>query len=215
MKQIKKLSLSILLLLICTTSNAKNGQESLESHLQKHKQLSGQFTQVISSDTSSHTQSSTGEFWVKKPNKFRWNYSTPYVQKIISNGNKIWIYDEDLEQVSIKDSNASIDASPLSIILGGSSVHQYFSIMEFTNKEDKEDLQWLRLDPKTDSTGFEYISVGFKSGTLTRMNLKDNFGQTTQLLFTNLAIHTPIGDDTFEFQPPEGSDIFDESTTPH
>jgi len=189
-------------------SGAKNGQDSLQTHLQRYKNLSGQFTQIISSEKSSHTQSSTGEFWVKKPNQFRWHYSTPYIQKIISNGEKLWVYDEDLEQVTIKNASQSIGSSPLAIILGSTSLDKLFDI---TQLEDSNNLQWLRLTPKTESSGFEFINVGFKSGLLSRMILQDDFGQTTRLLFTDISIYTPIDSDTFEFKVPEGADVFDET----
>ncbi len=199
---------SILLLSFINVSFAKSGQDSLQSHLQNYQYLSGQFTQIISSEHSNHTQSSGGEFWIKKPNQFRWHYSTPYIQKIISNGEKLWVYDEDLEQVTIKNASESIDSSPLAIILGSTSLEQLFNISQLA---DKADLQWLKLTPKTDSSGFEYINVGFNNGLLSRMVLQDNFGQTTRLLFTGVSVYTPIDSEKFEFIAPEGTDIFDEA----
>ncbi len=198
----------ILLLSFISVSFAKSGQDSLQSHLQNYKHLSGQFTQIISSEQSNHTQSSSGEFWIKKPSQFRWHYSTPYIQKIISNGEKLWVYDEDLEQVTIKNAAESIDSSPLAIILGSTSLEQLFNISQLA---DKGDLQWLQLTPKTDSSGFEFINVGFNNGLLSRMVFQDNFGQTTRLLFTGVSVYTPIDSDKFEFEAPEGTDVFDEA----
>jgi len=189
-------------------SFAKSSQDSLETHLQRYKNLSGQFTQIISSEKSTHTQSSTGEFWIKKPNQFRWHYSTPYIQKIISNGEKLWVYDEDLEQVTIKGASQSINSSPLAIILGSTELSKLFNI---TQLDDDDNLQWLKLIPKDDSSGFEFINVGFKSGLLTKMVLQDNFGQTTRLLFTDVSIYTPIDSKVFEFKIPENADVFDET----
>ncbi|OUR89916.1 outer membrane lipoprotein carrier protein LolA, partial [Cycloclasticus sp. 44_32_T64] len=136
------------------------------------------------------------------------HYSTPYIQKIISNGEKLWVYDEDLEQVTIKNAAESIDLSPLAIILGSTSLEQLFNISQLA---DKDDLQWLQLTPKTDSSGFEFINVGFNNGLLSRMVFQDNFGQTTRLLFTGVSVYTPIDSDKFEFEAPEGTDVFDEA----
>lgn len=195
-------------LLITGTSFAKSNEETLLAHLSQYKELTGQFTQIIKSDQSGHTQSSTGEFWIKKPNKFRWHYSTPYVQQIISNGDKLWVYDEDLEQVSIKSAAQSIQSSPLAVILGSVSLDELFIIKSL----DKNDpLQWLKLTPKDESSGYDFINIGFKRGVLSRMALQDSFGQTTQLLFTGVTLHTPIADKIFEFKAPEGSDVFDET----
>lgn len=199
---------TFLMVFFVAVSFAKSSEDSLHIHLQNYKNLSGQFTQIISSEKSNHTQSSTGEFWIKKPNQFRWHYSTPYVQKIISNGKKLWVYDDDLEQVTIKDASQSIDSSPLAIIVGSTALDKLFDITEL---DDSDDLQWLRLVPKTESNSFEFINVGFKSGLLSRMVLQDNFGQTTRLLFTDVSVYTPIDSDTFEFKVPVGADVFDET----
>jgi len=199
---------SLFLLSVAMPSFASSSQESLEKHLQGYKNLSGQFTQIISSENSAHSQSSTGEFWIKKPNKFRWHYLTPYIQQIISNGESLWIYDEDLEQVSIKDASQSINSSPLAIILGSAELDKLFNI---TQLGDNDDLQWLSLTPIEESSGFEFINIGFKNGLLTRMVLQDNFGQTTRLLFTDVSVQMPIADDKFEFIVPEGADVFDET----
>ena len=198
----------LFLLSVAAPSFATSSQDSLENHLQGYKNLSGQFTQIISSENSSHSQSSTGEFWIKKPNQFRWHYSTPYIQQIISNGESLWVYDEDLEQVTIKDASQSIDSSPLAIILGSADLDKLFNI---TQLGDSDDLQWLSLTPLEESSGFEFINVGFKNGLLTRMVLQDNFGQTTRLLFTDVSVQIPIADDKFEFIVPEGADVFDET----
>jgi len=198
----------ILSLLITGASFAKTSEEPLLNHLSRYKQLTGQFTQIISADQGSHSQSSTGEFWIKKPNKFRWHYSTPYIQQIISNGHKLWVYDEDSEQVSIKGAAQSIQSSPLAIILGSVSLDELFTIKSI---EQNDHLQWLKLTPKDESSGYDFINIGFKRGVLSRMTLQDSFGQTTRLLFTDVTLHTPIADEIFEFQVPEGSDVFDEA----
>ena len=208
MKILRQFLCFLFLLSVAAPSFASSSQDSLENHLQGYKNLSGQFTQIISSENSSHSQSSTGEFWIKKPNQFRWHYSTPYIQQIISNGESLWVYDEDLEQVSIKDASQSINSSPLAIILGSAKLDKLFNI---TQLGDNDDLQWLSLTPIEESSGFEFINIGFKNGLLTRMVLQDNFGQTTRLLFTDVSVQMPIANDKFEFIVPEGADVFDET----
>ena len=93
--------------------------------------------------------------------------------------------------------------------MGSTSLDKLFVISLL---EEKDGLQWLKLTTKTDSSGFDYIHVGFKSGLLSRMLLKDSFGQTTRLLFTDVSVHTPIADDRFEFNVPEGVDVFEEAS---
>lgn len=208
MKTLNLYCCAILLLSMAQSSFAQTGAQSLQAHLQGYQQLSGQFTQLISSEKSTHTQTSTGSFWVIKPNKFRWHYITPYIQQIISNGTKVWIYDEDLEQVSIKQASNTIASSPLAIILGSGSLGELF---EVTTLIDKEGLEWFNLVPKNEDSGFELIKLAFQHGKLSRMLLNDSFGQRTRLLFSDVAVHTPIDEQLFEFEVPEGADVFDET----
>lgn len=198
----------LFLLVVSLSCFAENSNESLQTQLNSYQQMSGRFTQVISSEQSSKTQSSTGEFWLKKPSKFRWHYSTPYIQKITSNGEKIWVYDEDLEQVTVKESTQSIDSTPLAIILGSASIDKHFNVATLALKDD---LEWMRLTPKNESSGFDYIDIGFKNGLLSRMLLQDSFGQITRLLFTDVEVQADIDDDDFDFEIPEGTDIFEET----
>ena len=198
---------SVLMIACIGVCSAKGSEESFQIYLQNYKQVNGQFTQIISSGQSSNTQFSSGGFWIKKPNKFRWHYSTPYVQQIISNGEKLWVYDEDLEQVTIKDASQSIDSSPLSIILGSTSLDKIFDIVQSV---DSDDMQWLKLTAKTDSSNFEFINIGFRSGLISQMILQDNFGQTTRLLFTGVSLYTPVDDEFFKFNVPEEVDVFEE-----
>jgi len=208
MKYLSLYCCATLLLIMAQSSFAQTGAQSLQANLQGYQQLSGQFTQLISSEKSTHTQTSTGAFWVTKPNKFRWHYITPYVQQIISNGTNVWIYDEDLEQVSIKQASNTIASSPLAIILGSASLAELF---EVTERIDKEGLEWFSLVPKGEDSGFELIKLAFQHGKLSRMLLHDSFGQRTRLLFSDVAVHTPIDEQLFEFEVPQGADVFDET----
>lgn len=198
---------TILMLFGMMQSFADSNEPRLQRYLENYKSLTGQFTQMISSEKSQHIQSSAGEFWIQKPNRFRWHYSTPYVQKIISNGEKLWIYDEDLEQVTIKEASESIESSPLAVIVGATSLDTAFDV---TPVDGLDNLQWLRLIPKAESNSFEFIEVGFKNGLLSKMRLKDNFGQTTHLTFTDVMVDTSIDTNRFEFAVPEGADVFNE-----
>lgn len=198
---------TILMLFGMMQSFADSHETRLQRYLENYKSLTGQFTQMISSEKSQHIQSSAGEFWIQKPNRFRWHYSTPYVQKIISNGEKLWIYDEDLEQVTIKEASESIESSPLAVIVGATSLDTAFDV---TPVDGLDNLQWLRLIPKAESNSFEFIEVGFKNGLLSKMRLKDNFGQTTYLTFTDVMVDTSIDTNRFEFALPEGADVFNE-----
>ncbi len=197
-----------LCLLTSLNALAADSIHNLQSHLQTYQQLSGQFKQRVSSGNNADVHQSNGHFWIKKPNKFRWQYVMPYAQEITSNGLRVWVYDEDLEQVTIKPSSAAIASSPLAIILGSSSLEDYFKVSEVKKADG---LQWLLLIPLNDEAGFESVQVGFENSVLAKMLMQDNFGQTTQLDFSQVTIHSNLDDAMFEFKRPEGVDVFDET----
>ncbi|PCH84391.1 MAG: outer membrane lipoprotein carrier protein LolA [Piscirickettsiaceae bacterium] len=196
-----------LLMLFSVVTYADDAEQTLKQFLSTLHQMSGEFTQIIVSERGSTIRSASGTFKVKKPGLFDWQYKQPYEQQIVSNGQKIWIYDEDLEQVSIRQISESLNSSPLSIFVSDTPVDNIFDIKSIGTKEDAD---WVRLTPKTVDSSFEYIDIGFHHGQLSNMVLQDNFGQTTRLLFTNISKNTPIDDADFEFIVPEGSDVFEE-----
>ncbi|PCI16669.1 MAG: outer membrane lipoprotein carrier protein LolA [Piscirickettsiaceae bacterium] len=202
------LKLNVFILLLCSGfSQAESSEQKLQSFLTKLSQMSGQFTQIIVSGNGSDIRSATGTFKIKKPGMFDWRYIEPYEQQIVSNGIKIWIYDEDLEQVSIRKISESLNSSPLSIFVSDTPVENIFSI---ENMDKNDDIDWVKLTPKGDASSFEFIEIGLYRGDLSKMILQDNFGQTTRLLFNHIGKHTPIDAADFQFKVPEGADVFEE-----
>ena len=185
----------------------QSAKQTLQTFLSKLNQMSGEFTQLIVSEQGKTIRSSTGIFKIKKPGMFDWQYKEPYIQQIVSNGQKIWIHDEDLEQVSIRQVSESINSSPLSIFVSDTPIENIFVI---ENQPFSDDADWIRLTPKEEESSFKHIDIGFKKNTLYKMVLQDNFGQTTRLLFAQIAKNTPISADDFEFKVPEGADVFEE-----
>ena len=184
-----------------------SAKQTLQSFLSKLNQMSGEFTQLIVSEQGKTIRSATGIFKIKKPGMFDWQYKEPYSQQIVSNGQKIWIHDEDLEQVSIRQVSESLNSSPLSIFVSDSPIENIFVI---GSQPFSDDANWIRLTPKEENSSFQYIDIGFKNNKLYKMALQDNFGQTTRLLFTQIAQHSPINATDFEFIVPEGADVFEE-----
>lgn len=171
------------------------------------KDMQGEFTQTIVSEKGIVSQSSSGQFWLKQPGKFRWDYQQPYVQKIISNGVKVWIYDEDLEQVTIKKIDSTQNSSPLSIFAGDAELTNSFRVSAMPTESD---LAWVKLQPKGEALSFESIDIGFKGKKLQRMTMYDQFGQTTHIVFAGLVKTNKTANAMFEFTPPKGVDVFEE-----
>jgi outer membrane lipoprotein carrier protein len=144
----------------------------------------------------------------ERPDKFRWIYKTPYEQSIIGDGEKVWFYDHDLNQVTVRQFNIAIGSSPAALLAGSGTIEENF---ELVNLGKQEDIEWLEATPKNKDSTFEFIQMGFsQQGELQFMALRDNFGQTTYLTFSELNKNPKLPDDAFRFVPPEGVDIISE-----
>jgi len=185
----------------------ENTITEFEHFLADNQRITGEFQQTISSETGELIQSASGEFWVQQPNKFRWDYNKPYVQKIISNGSKVWIYDEDLEQLTIKKVSSAEGTSPLAIFDASKPLNESFIVEQLSTFNG---ISWIQLIPKAETSSFESIDIGLSEKQLKYMNMYDHFGQTTKLIFNELTAPESINQSVFEFSAPEGVDVFEE-----
>lgn len=168
------------------------------------KTLSGSFSQVVYDRNGRKTQETTGELYFSRPGKFRWVYRSPYQQLIVGDGKKIWIYDPDLEQVTVKKLDQSIGESPAALLAGSNDLDKYFNLRDGGSQDG---IEWLEASPKSKEGTFELVRLGFRDGELVAMELKDNFGQKTYLKFVGIKNNPPIGGDLFRFTPPKGADV--------
>lgn len=184
-----------------------HGKSGLEQILKQTVHMQGQFTQLILSEGGKQTQTSTGRFWLAKPGRFRWDYEKPYVQNIVSDGQTVWFYDPDLEQVTIKPAQTGEMVSPLSIIGGDTPLDQAYMVKE---KGQIDAIEWLELFPILQDSSYESIHIGIADGQVVRMILNDQFGQSTRLLFSAVDTTSPIDPERFQFTPPPGVDVFED-----
>ena len=192
------------LALALPTAAQADAVQRLHDFARETKTLSGNFSQVVYDKTGRKTQETTGELYFSRPGKFRWVYRKPYEQLLVGDGKKIWIYDADLEQVTVKDMDQSIGESPAALLAGSNDIDRHFNLKDGGIKDGVE---WLEATPKRNEGTFEKVRLGFRDGLLAAMELNDNFGQKTQLKFTGMRNNPPIGGDLFKFKPPKGVDI--------
>ncbi len=181
--------------------------QQLKAFLQSSKSLTADFKQVLINEAGNPMQSSTGVFYLQRPGKFRWDYLKPFQQQIISNAGKVWFYDTDLEQVTIKKLDESVGSTPALLLSGDVSLEENY------NMEDQGvdgDLQWIKLVPKNQESSFKYVLIGLDKGSLGGMELSDNFGQLTRIYFSNVKLNPFIKPGLFEFETPKGADVFSE-----
>ena len=201
-----RILITLSMLLFITAAQADlTAVEQLQDFISRAKNLQAKFTQTSLDETGNTIQTSHGDFYLQQPGKFRWNYNQPYAQQIVSKDGKVWFYDADLEQLIIKQIDQSIGDTPALLLSGTVDLNEKYQI-EIANK--KGDVQWLKLTPKGDESSFKYILVGLKAKMLHGMELSDNFGQLTQIIFSDVSIPDALSPELFEFVAPEGTDVF-------
>lgn len=178
----------------------------LKAFLKASSSLSADFKQVSVNKTGQAGQSSTGKFYLSRPGKFRWNYLKPFTQEIVSNSDKVWFYDADLEQVTVKKLDDSLGSTPALLLTGQVDLEQKFNL-EDQGKDDS--MNWIKLSPKNEESGFKYILIGLENGQLGGMELSDNFGQLTRIYFSNIEINPALNESLFNFKPPKNADVFE------
>ena len=166
--------------------------------------LKADFVQTVFDDQAKLVQTSSGRMYMQRPGKFSWDYQEPYPQLIIADGSRLWLYDSDLEQVSVKLMDKALSATPLALLSGAAPIEDTFTVGEQVKRGG---LQWFELHPKTSETDFESLWIGFKGDTLAAIELADRFGQSTRLSFSNLERNVQINPATFIFIPPPGVDV--------
>lgn len=179
----------------------------LKAFLDNTKTLTADFKQVLINEAGDPVQTSHGIFYLQRPGKFRWDYKKPFQQQIISNGGKVWFYDTDLEQVTVKKLDESLGSTPALLLSGEVSLEDNFTIQQ---QGVDEDLLWIKLVPKNEESGFKYVLIGLSDGILGGMELSDNFGQLTRIYFSNVRINQEIRSGLFQFHAPKGVDVFSE-----
>ena len=139
-----------------------------------------------------------------RPGKFRWTYVKPYAQLIVGDGSKVWIYDEDLKQVTVKKLDQALGSTPAALLAGNNEAMRAFNL---SDQGAKGGLEWLEALPRDKEGNFERIRMGFGSSGLEVMELLDSFGQTTVLKFTSLQRNPRLDPGLFRFSPPKGADV--------
>jgi len=205
-KTIKPLSFLVLLMMAIVANAEQTPVMQLKSFLASTASLTADFKQVVLNESGQAEQTSEGEFYLSRPGKFRWSYKKPFIQEIISNVGKVWFYDADLEQVTIKKLDDSLGATPAMLLSGDIELEENFIIQQ---QGIDDDLLWIKLSPKNEDSGFKYILIGLSDGVLGGMELSDNFGQLTRIYFSQVKINPELESSIFEFVAPEGVDVFE------
>lgn len=192
----------------CTFVYAEERVDPLKVFLKEFETLQADFTQTLLNENGEQLEKTTGTLYLQQPGKFNWHYKEPYIQKIITNGDVLWIYDEDLEQLTIRRFDSEmIEKTPAAIILGNSRLEQHFVQVDLGNIEG---FNWVELTPRDLEAQYKSIRIGFDVKRLGMMIIADNLGQTTRIDFNNANKNTKLTPELFNFETPEGVDVIDE-----
>lgn len=163
------------------------------------------FSQEVLDSQQNVIQRSSGDMWLSRPGKFRWNYLTPYKQVIVADGERVWLYDVDLEQVTVRKIDNVIGNAPALLLSGNADVEKNFTVTELQPAADG--LDWVELVPRQADTGFDRMRIGFKGEDLQAMTLQDSLGNQTQLVFTDSQRNLDLDPGLFKFVVPQGVDV--------
>jgi len=167
----------------------------------------GEFEQKVLDKGGRIVQQSRGTLAFQRPGKFRWTYVKPYAQLIVGDGTRVWIYDEDLQQVTVKRVDQALTSTPAALLAGNNEAMRAFRI---SDHGEKDGLEWLEAVPRDKEGGFERVRMGFGIAGLEAMEFYDSFGQITLLRFTSLTRNPTLEPSTFRFSPPKGADVVGE-----
>jgi outer membrane lipoprotein carrier protein len=166
-----------------------------------------EFEQKVYDRGGKLTQESKGSFVFQRPGLFRWVYAKPIDQVIVGDGERVWIHDRELNQVTVRKLSRALGATPAALLAGSADVEKAFELAEAGSRDG---LEWLEARPREREAGFERIRMGFDATGVRAMELLDHFGQTTVLRFSNLVRNPKVDRSEFRFEPPKNADVLGE-----
>ncbi len=193
-----------------------SGTEQLKAFVSQVHAARGDFTQQELKQPSKangasnpaampqRSTNSSGTFMFARPGKFIWSYQKPYAQILQADGDKLYVYDKDLNQVTVRSLGGALGASPAAILFGSNDLEKNFTLRD---AGEKGGIDWLELTPKAKDTQFQSVAIGFKDDNLQAMELHDVFGNITLLTFSNIQKNPPIKSNIFKFNVPKGADV--------
>ncbi|MGH8089864.1 MAG: outer membrane lipoprotein chaperone LolA [Rudaea sp.] len=204
---------STILLCLAFVSLAANAADSARARLDAFangiKTISGDFAQRVFDPNGGTGKASSGTLALKAPRQFRWDVAKPYQQLIVADGEKVWVFDPDLEQVTVRAQGTEEAHSPLTVLTDLSQLDRDFS----TSEQGAHDgMTWLRLKSRDKEPQFAWCDLGFDASGLARMDFEDSLGNRTTIAFSHWQRNPKLADGTFHFVPPKGVDVIGDAT---
>jgi outer membrane lipoprotein carrier protein len=201
----RKLKLIVLMLSLMLTAPTLAGAPSpVQRYFQSLQSLRADFIQRVFDERSRVMQTSSGRMLMRKPGMFRWDYHKPAEQIIVADGERLWAYDVDLAQVTVRKLDMALGSTPLALLSGAAPIEDTFTV---GNVRRQDGLDWYELTPKQPQPEFRLLRVAFKGDVLVSLELEDSFGQRTRLDFQKLERNPTLDPALLKFTPPPGVDV--------
>jgi len=183
---------------------AQSAAQRVDRYFSGLQTLRATFHQEVTDSTGTVREVADGTLAIQKPGRFRWAYDSPSPQLLVSDGRTIWLYDEELEQVTVRKAGEALGATPASLLAGRDKASDAFEAVQGAARDG---LEWVDLAPRRQDTDFRIVRLGFAGDQLRRMELEDRLGQTTRIEFSDVVSNPTLPPGLFDFQPPPGVDV--------
>lgn len=191
-----------LLVLVCSLARADTAPV-LDRFYAQTQALQGRFTQTVAGADGKVFQRGEGRFWLRRPGLFRWDYETPYIQRIVADGTRLWVYEPELEQVTVRVLSDDAGDVPGLLLAGATFPDELFELRSAALGDDG----WVELAARSDQAGVSSVRIRFAHAVPQELSFTDALGQTTRLSFTDLERNGSPRAGVFEFTPPPGTDV--------
>jgi outer membrane lipoprotein carrier protein len=189
-----------------------DGLQDLERFLREVGSAQATFTQVVTSpprtgDTTVRSKTSSGSFEFLRPNRFRFEYLRPFEQTIVADGQTLWLYDVDLNQVTARKQQEVLGSTPAALIAAGTDLRALSEAFELKSAPARDGLEWVEARPRQSDGQLQSVRVGFRQGQLAVLEIGDSLGQRSVLSFSGWKSQAPLAAERFRFQPPAGAAV--------
>ncbi|WP_374350929.1 outer membrane lipoprotein chaperone LolA [Chitinimonas sp.] len=191
------------LLLALALPASAAGLDQLKSFIAGTQSFSADFQQTVI-QSSGKRQEGGGSVAILRPGRFDWHYTKPYEQRVVADGKQLWVYDPDLQQVTVKKQDQALGDSPAALLAGSNELDKRYQL---ANQPSSDGIDWVEATPKNRDSGFDKVRIGFKDAKPVAMELRDNFGQQTHIRFSKFVQNPKLDPASFNFTPPKGADV--------
>ncbi len=206
-----KKEIALILIAYYSMNTWASGLESLESFVKLVKTGRADFTQVVTAPgrdgQAARAKTSTGTFEFARPSRFKFIYKKPFEQSIVADGQTLWLYDVDLNQITARKQSQVLGATPAALIASAADLRALQADFTLTNAPDKDGQEWVTATPKTKDGQVQSVRIGFRSDALATLEILDSFGQTSRMSFTAFQANAALDAAAFQFKPPVGADV--------